>query len=66
MMPLGPGKYDDACSAARDKTGGSVLLIVVRGAKGSGFSCQADLETLLSLPDILEGIARELRAGRDR
>jgi hypothetical protein len=66
-MALGPGKYDDICALARnqlgftDKTPGGVLVIVVGGPDGGGFSCQADFVTTLKLPDILERVAKEIR-----
>jgi len=60
-MPIGPGKYDDLCTSVREKTGGSVLLIVVGGERGPGFSCQADLETMKMLPDMLEHVAKQIR-----
>jgi hypothetical protein len=44
-----------------DVSGGGVIVIVVGGSKGNGFSCQADLETTLALPDMLEGVARQIR-----
>ena len=64
---LGPGKYDEACTRVRGEVGisdgdqGGVILIVIGGNKGSGFSCQTDLRTTLALPDILEGVANEIR-----
>ena len=69
-MALGPGKYDDICTEAREKVGiprddgkpGGMLLIVIGGNKGSGFACQADLATTLLLPNLLEEIARQIRA----
>ena len=66
-MAIGAGKYDDLCTIARhgarvDGEGG-VILIVVGGAKGSGFSVQADLKTMAKLPSILEIVAAEIRAG---
>jgi len=60
-MAIGPGKYDDVCTIAQQATGGNVLLIVVNGNKGNGFSCQADLKTTLLLPEMLEYVARRLR-----
>jgi len=66
-MALGPGKYDDLCTLVREQVGlgedpgGGVIVIVVGGNKGSGFSCQADLRTTLGLPDLLEEIARQIR-----
>lgn len=65
-MPLGPGKYDDICSYVYEKAEvdgpGGVVVIVFGGSKGHGFSVQADARTTLGLPDILENIARQIRA----
>jgi hypothetical protein len=62
-MPIGPGKYDDLCSEVRVKADArAVLLLVIDGSKGSGFSCQADMLTTLALPDILERVAKDIRA----
>ena len=62
-MALGPGKYDDLATKARETANAAgVVLIVFGGEHGHGFSCQADLATTLALPDILEDIARQIRA----
>lgn len=66
-MTIGPGKYDDVCTMARkatgvDKTGGAVVLIVIGGKHGNGFSMQSDLETLAGLPEMLEELARQIRS----
>jgi hypothetical protein len=66
-MAFGPGKYDDVCTMVTKQVGigaqgGGVIVIVFGGNKGSGFSCQADLKTTLALPDLLEHIARQIRA----
>jgi hypothetical protein len=60
-MPVGPGKYDDLCTYVRERTGGSVVLIVVDGSKGPGFSVQANLATTMLLPDLLEHLAAQIR-----
>lgn len=69
-MALGPGKYDELCREIREKVGlggeeipqsGGVVLIVIDGKHGAGFSCQADMDTTLALPDLLERLARQLR-----
>ena len=66
-MALGPGKYDDLRSYLRaeagltDDSNGGVIVIVVGGKHGNGFSCQADIRTTRTLPDILEDIARQIR-----
>jgi hypothetical protein len=60
-MALGPGKYDDECTTARERTGGQVILIVLGGERGSGFACQCTEEMLHKLPDMLESIAAQIR-----
>lgn len=67
-MTFGPGKYDDICTMVRqqiglteESDGGCVVLIVIGGNRGPGFSVQADLESTLLLPDMLEDVARQIR-----
>jgi len=57
-----PGKYDDICTMARNcaKAQGAVLIII-GGDKGTGFSVQLPLSHLLSLPAMLETMAKEIR-----
>jgi hypothetical protein len=63
-MAFGPGKYDDLCSLVRDKAQAmGVLVIVLGGEKGNGFSCQADLATTLMLPDLLRTVADQIEKG---
>jgi len=58
---IGPGKYDDAATVARTATAAEgVLLIVVNGSKGSGFSAQLSAELTLRLPAILREVADEI------
>lgn len=60
---IGPGKYDDICTMAREQAKAkSVILIINDGCKGSGFSCQADISTLLTLPAALRGVADQIEA----
>jgi hypothetical protein len=57
-MPLGPGVYDELCTAVREHTNADgVILIIIRGDQGGGFSCQATLEIQLALPEILRTVA---------
>ena len=70
-MAFGPGKYDDVCTMVSKRVGitdrgGGVVVIVLGGNKGNGFSCQADLRTTLLLPDMLEEIARQIRSDTKR
>jgi hypothetical protein len=61
-MAIGPGKYDDLCTMVREKAEAEGAIVIVFGGKrGSGFSCQADLEATLRLPDILESVAKQIR-----
>jgi hypothetical protein len=64
-MPIGPGKHDKYCTLIREETGASGVVVIVytpNDASRSGFSIQADLFAQRTLPDILEYIAREIRA----
>jgi hypothetical protein len=67
-MAIGPGKYDEECTRARVATGAvGVVLIVIEGKRGSGFSVQvhdvADLQPGV-LANMLRTVADELeRAG---
>ena len=64
---LGPGKYDKELTKARESAGAtSALLIVVDGNKGPGFSCQTTLPVLAKMPELLEEIARQMRADRSQ
>ena len=59
----GPGKYDMVAGLARATTGAAgVILIVIDGAAGSGFSIQAPLELTIKLPAILRNMADEIAA----
>jgi len=64
-MPLGPGKYDDLCTTVYKRAGikgeGGVIVLVLGGNKGNGFSCQADAVTTLALPEMLESLAKQIR-----
>lgn len=59
-MAQGPGKYDAACTAARELTGGSVLLIVLGGKLGSGFAVQAEERYAAEMPRLLRAVADEI------
>lgn len=64
---IGPGKYDEALTFARQQCGSSAaMLIVVKGESGPGFSCQADLESLVKLPSMLRFMADEIEADLKR
>lgn len=62
-MSAGAGKYDDAATAAREATKAEgVLLIVLGGEKGSGFSAQLPLGAAARIPELLRRMADEIEA----
>lgn len=66
-MPIGPGKYDPVCTLVREMTSAKgAIVIVFDGQHGDGFSCQADVETTLRLPEVLEHMARQMRADMEK
>lgn len=62
MKPNGPGKYDAACTAAREMTKAQVcLLLVLGGDMGNGFSVQThDLAVVAKVPALLRDIADQI------
>jgi hypothetical protein len=38
-----------------------IVIIVINGTHGDGFSAQGDVELALKLPDLLEEMARSIR-----
>lgn len=62
-MTVGPGKYDDLCTMVREKANADWAIVLIGGGdRGNGFSCQtSDLAVMVSLPDMLESIARQIR-----
>jgi hypothetical protein len=60
-MAIGPGKYDDLATMAREQAHAvGVIIIVIGGDKGNGFAVQADLPTTLMLPQMLRFMANEI------
>jgi len=61
-MTIGPGKYDDICTMAREQAkADGAIVIIINGERGMGFSCQGNAETLMMLPSLLESVARQIR-----
>jgi hypothetical protein len=60
----GPGKYDWLASRVRTETDAALVAVIVMGGSlGEGFAVQAiDPELVRQLPDMLEGMARRIRA----
>lgn len=67
---IGPGKYDDACTAARVVADAEVaIVLILNGNKGSGFSVQGDINTTLTVETVaglLETVAAEMRRDAER
>lgn len=62
-MAIGPGKYDDYCTEVRDKTDAvGVVMIVLNGNLGSGFSVQIPVEMVVKLPDLLRKVANDIES----
>lgn len=61
-MPVGPGKYDDLCTYVREKANAQgAIVVIINGDRGAGFAVQADLQTTLTLADMLEHMAKQIR-----
>jgi hypothetical protein len=65
-MAAGPGKYDDLASYVREAARArAVIVIVIGGDKGGGFSVQAGEDVVLNLPALLRVVADDIEDGRD-
>jgi len=61
-MATGPGKYDELATQVREQAEAQgVILMVLDGKDGSGFSVQADMATTMALPELLENVAKQIR-----
>lgn len=61
-MAFGRGKYDKICEDALKETKAlGLLLLVIEGENGSGFSVKATFEIMLGLPELLEAAAELIR-----
>ena len=60
-MVIGPGKYDALAATAR-KTANArgVILVIVGGDKGEGFSVQGPASLVIKLPDLLRTLAERI------
>lgn len=60
-MAIGTGKYDALCTGIRERTGAdAVMLIIIGGNRGDGFSLQAADDVLGELPLVLRDAAAQL------
>jgi len=61
-MPRGPGRYDDIATEIRHRLkAAGVILLVIDGKGGQGFSVQLPRHLIEVMPEMLETIAREIR-----
>lgn len=57
-----PGKYDALCTMVRKEADAEgAIIIVIGGNVGHGFSVQVAPAMLLTLPDLLEHVAGQIR-----
>lgn len=63
-MAIGSGKYDHLATYVREQSQAeAVILIVVAGDRGGGFSVQAHTpDVAMSLPALLRRIANDIEA----
>lgn len=60
-MALGPGKYDDIVTMIRELTeADGVVVAILNGNRGSGFSVMGIPECYAPLPDALRAIADDV------
>lgn len=60
-MPVGPGRYDKWCTKIREEEKAEgVILIVVGGVKGEGFSAQLPPHLTAKMPEVLRHVARQI------
>jgi hypothetical protein len=58
---LGPGKYDLECEHVRKMAGAQgVILLVLNGDRGTGFSAQIPAEGFDMIPNVLRQVAGQI------
>ena len=61
---MGPGKYDSLATHCRMIAGArGVIVAIIDGERGSGFSVQADADLTRELPTLLRTIASAIEGG---
>ena len=64
---LGPGKYDDLATYAREKAEAEgVIVLVFGGNKGGGFAVQLPAYLLAELPNFLRNLADSVEGDSER
>lgn len=63
---IGPGKYDDLTTDVREKAqAAGVLLIVIGGNRGHGFSAQISASVARAVPAILRNLADQIEGDHE-
>jgi hypothetical protein len=67
---MGPGKYDALATIVSKRAAAhGVIVVVINGKRGSGFSVQATAEITAALPTLLrevaDGIERDLKGAAE-
>ncbi len=66
-MAQGPGRYDDHCTKVREATGAKgVILLVLDGQGGTGFSVQAEFDITQILPSLLRDVALQIEIDMEK
>lgn len=62
-MTAGPGKYDEIATQARELAQArGVVVLVLNGKRGSGFSVQVPANLMPELPGIFRQLAEQIEA----
>jgi hypothetical protein len=60
-VPFGPGKYDAEVTELRERLkADGILLVVVGGERGPGFSAQLSFGMTVQMPRMLRAIAQQI------
>lgn len=62
-MAFGPGKYDHLCTYVRKQANAKAAIVIIAdnsASNGAGFSVQAPLDLLLTLPAVLRDLADQI------
>lgn len=63
MTPIGPGRYDELATIVRERAlARGVVVIVIDGAHGHGFSVQGPTSLVRDLPTLLRKMADDIEA----
>jgi pyrroline-5-carboxylate reductase len=66
-MPIGPGKYDDICEKIREETNAQgIVVAIIEGNKGTGFSCKVEKNLLRFMPSFLKQMAEGMEKDVDQ